>query len=290
MNKQFNHFRFWAIGLATSWLALFVLVPSLMVLVTSFLTRDADFLVQYQFSLEGWKSVLDPSFISLLWDSLSMAMISAAICLVIAYPFVMCVMGLPERWRPIILFLLIIPFWTNSLVRIYAIQFLLGKKGLINELLQFIGIIEKPFDMLYTQFAVIFGLSYILLPFMILPIYSAMEKVDFKLLEAAKDLGASATQRLLRITLPLTLPGIIAGCLMVILPAMGMFFVSDLLGGSKHSLLGNVIKNQFIQTRDWPFGAALSMVMIFLLSLMLWLYYRASKMSNSEGGINDSNF
>lgn len=290
MNKQFNHFRFWAIGLATSWLALFVLVPSLMVLVTSFLTRDADFLVQYQFSLEGWKSVLDPSFISLLWDSLSMAMISAAICLVIAYPFVMCVMGLPERWRPIILFLLIIPFWTNSLVRIYAIQFLLGKKGLINELLQFIGIIEKPLDMLYTQFAVIFGLSYILLPFMILPIYSAMEKVDFKLLEAAKDLGASATQRLLRITLPLTLPGIIAGCLMVILPAMGMFFVSDLLGGSKHSLLGNVIKNQFIQTRDWPFGAALSVVMIFLLSLMLWLYYRASKMSNREGGMNDSNF
>ena len=290
MNKQFNHFRFWAIGLATSWLALFVLVPSLMVLVTSFLTRDADFLVQYQFSLEGWKSVLDPVFISLLWDSLSMAMISAAICLVIAYPFVMCVMGLPERWRPIILFLLIIPFWTNSLVRIYAIQFLLGKKGLINELLQFIGIIEKPLDMLYTQFAVIFGLSYILLPFMILPIYSAMEKVDFKLLEAAKDLGATATQRLLRITLPLTLPGIIAGCLMVILPAMGMFFVSDLLGGSKHSLLGNVIKNQFIQTRDWPFGAALSVVMIFLLSFMLWLYYRASKLSNREGGLNDSNF
>lgn len=290
MNKQFNHFRFWAIGLATSWLALFVLVPSLMVLVTSFLTRDADFLVQYQFSLEGWKSVLDPAFISLLWDSLSMAMISAAICLVIAYPFVMCVMGLPERWRPIILFLLIIPFWTNSLVRIYAIQFLLGKKGLINELLQFIGIIEKPLDMLYTQFAVIFGLSYILLPFMILPIYSAMEKVDFKLLEAAKDLGATATQRLLRITLPLTLPGIIAGCLMVILPAMGMFFVSDLLGGSKHSLLGNVIKNQFIQTRDWPFGAALSVVMIFLLSFMLWLYYRASKLSNREGGLNDSNF
>ncbi|MBB1273541.1 spermidine/putrescine ABC transporter permease PotB [Psychromonas sp. SR45-3] len=290
MNKQFNQFRFWAIGLATSWLALFVLVPSLMVLVTSFLTRDADFLIQYKFSLEGWKSVFDPTFISLLWDSLSMSMITAVICLAIAYPFVMCLMGLPQRWRGIVLFLLIVPFWTNSLVRIYAIQFLLGKKGLINETLQFVGLIDKPLDMLYSQFAVIFGLSYILLPFMILPIYSSMERLDFKLLDAAKDLGASASQRLMRITLPLTLPGIIAGCLMVVLPAMGMFFVADLLGGSKHALLGNVIKNQFIQTRDWPFGAALSILMILLLSFMLWLYYRATKMSNREGGINDSNF
>ncbi|MEL0659960.1 MULTISPECIES: spermidine/putrescine ABC transporter permease PotB [Psychromonas] len=290
MNKQFNQFRFWAIGLATSWLALFVLVPSLMVLVTSFLTRDADFLIQYQFSLEGWKSVLDPSFISLLWDSVFMAMMTAAICLSIAYPFSICLMGLPQRWRSIILFLLIVPFWTNSLVRIYAIQFLLGKKGLINQGLEFIGLIDKPLDLLYSQFAVIFGLSYILLPFMILPIYSSMEKLDFKLLDAAKDLGANATERLLRITLPLTLPGIIAGCLMVILPAMGMFFVADLLGGSKHALLGNVIKNQFIQTRDWPFGAALSILMIALLSFMLWLYYRATKMSNRAGGINDSNF
>ncbi|WP_028869879.1 spermidine/putrescine ABC transporter permease PotB [Psychromonas arctica] len=290
MNKQFNQFRFWAIGLATSWLALFVLVPSLMVLVTSFLTRDADFLIQYKFSLEGWKSIFDPTFISLLWDSLSMSMITAVICLAIAYPFVMCLMGLPQRWRGIVLFLLIVPFWTNSLVRIYAIQFLLGKKGLINETLQFVGLIDKPLDMLYSQFAVIFGLSYILLPFMILPIYSSMERLDFKLLDAAKDLGASASQRLMRITLPLTLPGIIAGCLMVVLPAMGMFFVADLLGGSKHALLGNVIKNQFIQTRDWPFGAALSILMILLLSFMLWLYYRATKMSNREGGINDSNF
>jgi len=290
MNKQFNQFRFWAIGLATSWLALFVLVPSLMVLVVSFLTRDVDFLIKFEFSLAGWKSVFDPNFIALLWDSLSMSMITAVICLMIAYPFVMCLMGLPQRWRGIVLFLLIVPFWTNSLVRIYAIQFLLGKKGVINEALQFIGLIDKPLDMLYSQFAVIFGLSYILLPFMILPIYSSMERLDFRLLDAAKDLGASAKQRLLRITLPLTLPGIIAGFLMVVLPAMGMFFVSDLLGGSKHALLGNVIKNQFIQTRDWPFGAALSVLMILLLSFMLWLYYRATKLSNREGGINDSNF
>ena len=290
MNKQFNQFRFWAIGLATSWLALFVLVPSLMVLVVSFLTRDVDFLIKFEFSLAGWKSVFDPNFIALLWDSLSMSMITAVICLMIAYPFVMCLMGLPQRWRGIVLFLLIVPFWTNSLVRIYAIQFLLGKKGVINEALQFIGLIDKPLDMLYSQFAVIFGLSYILLPFMILPIYSSMERLDFRLLDAAKDLGATAKQRLLRITLPLTLPGIIAGFLMVVLPAMGMFFVSDLLGGSKHALLGNVIKNQFIQTRDWPFGAALSVLMILLLSFMLWLYYRATKMSNREGGINDSNF
>ena len=290
MNKQFNQFRFWAIGLATSWLALFVLVPSLMVLVVSFLTRDVDFLIKFEFSLAGWKSVFDPNFIALLWDSLSMSMITAVICLMVAYPFVMCLMGLPQRWRGIVLFLLIVPFWTNSLVRIYAIQFLLGKKGLINEALQFIGLIDKPLDILYSQFAVIFGLSYILLPFMILPIYSSMERLDFRLLDAAKDLGATARQRLLRVTLPLTLPGIIAGFLMVVLPVMGMFFVSDLLGGSKHALLGNVIKNQFIQTRDWPFGAALSVLMILLLSFMLWLYYRATKMSNREGGINDSNF
>ncbi len=290
MKMQFNHFKFWSIGLATSWLALFVLVPSLMVLVTSFLTRDADFLVKFEFSLDGWRSVLDPSFASLLWDSLSMSMITAAICLAIAYPFVMCLMSFPSKWRPIILFLLIVPFWTNSLVRIYAIQYLLGKKGLINDALLGLGLIDKPLDLLYTPFAVIFGLSYILLPFMILPIYSAMEKLDMRLLDAAKDLGANAFQRLVRITLPLTLPGIVAGSLMVILPAMGMFFVADLLGGSKHALLGNVIKNQFIQTRDWPFGAALSVLMIVLLTFMLWLYYRATKLSARKGGIDDSDF
>ncbi|WP_434339853.1 spermidine/putrescine ABC transporter permease PotB [Motilimonas cestriensis] len=290
MKMQINQFRFWAIGLATSWLALFVLVPSLMVLVTSFLTRDPDFLIRFEFSLDGWRSVFDPSFISLLWDSLSMALITASICLAIAYPFVMSLMSLPSKWRPIILFLLIVPFWTNSLVRIYAIQYLLGKKGLINDAMLGIGLIDKPLDLLYTPFAVIFGLSYILLPFMILPIYSAMEKLDLRLLDAAKDLGANAAQRLWRITLPLTLPGIVAGSLMVILPAMGMFFVADLLGGSKHALLGNVIKNQFIQTRDWPFGAALSVLMILLLSFMLWLYYRATKLSNRQGGINDSDF
>ena len=289
MKHHINQFRFWAIGLITVWLVLFVFMPNVLVLITSVLTRDTVDTVALPLNVENYVRTLDILYLQVLLDSLGMSLLAMVVCLLIGYPFAMCIAQLPKRWQPILLFLVILPFWTNSLVRTYALQFILGNKGLINNLLLWVGLIEKPLQLLYTKFAVVLWLSYILLPFMVLPLFSALEKLDVRLLHAAKDLGAGAFHRFWRITVPLTSPGIVAGCLMVLLPAMGMFYISDLLGG-KNLLLGNVIKTQFLNTRDWPFGSALSVLLIVLLGFMLWLYFRAAKFVSRQGGINDSDF
>lgn len=290
MNHHFNQFRFWAIGLVTVWLVLFVFMPNVLVVITSFLTRDAVETVTLPVNINSYVRTLDVLYLQVLLDSLRMSFLAMITCLVIGYPFAMCVAQLPKRWQAVMLFLVILPFWTNSLVRTYALQFILGTRGLINTALLGMGVIDQPLQLLYTEFAVVLGLSYILLPFMVLPLYSALEKLDVRLLHAAKDLGAGPLSRFWRITVPLTSPGIVAGCLMVLLPAMGMFYISDLLGGAKNLLLGNVIKTQFLNTRDWPFGSALSVILIVLLGFMLWLYFRAAKFVSRQGGINDSDF
>lgn len=290
MNHHFNQFRFWAIGLASVWLALFVFMPNLLVVITSFLTRDPAATVSLPINGNSYLRTLDLLYLQVLWDSLRMSFKAMFFCLLIGYPFAMCIVKLPKTWQPIVLFLVILPFWTNSLVRTYALQFLLGNQGIINNSLLAIGLIKQPLQLIYTEFSVIVGLCYILIPFMILPLYSALEKLDVRLHQAAQDLGAGPWDRFWRITVPLTSPGIIAGCLMVLLPAMGMFYISDLLGGAKNLLLGNVIKTQFLVTRDWPFGSALSVLLIVLLGFMLWLYYKAASFVSKQGGINGSDF
>lgn len=289
MNNPFN-FRFWAIGLASVWLTLFVFMPNLLVVITSFLTRDPMGIASLPIHTNSYARTLDLLYLQVLWDSLRMSLKAMVACLLIGYPFAMCVAKLPKRWQPIVLFLVILPFWTNSLVRTYALQFLLGNQGLINNSLLAIGIIEQPLQLIYTEFSVIIGLCYILMPFMVLPLYSSLVKLDLRLHQAAQDLGAGPWNRFWRITIPLTSPGIIAGCLMVLLPAMGMFYISDLLGGAKNLLLGNIIKTQFLVTRDWPFGSALSVLLILLLGFMLWLYYKAASFVSKQGGINGSDF
>ena len=158
----------------------------------------------------------------------------------------------------------------------------LGVKGVLNTMLMDMGILSEPIRILNTEVAVIIGLVYLLLPFMILPLYSAIEKLDGRLLEAAKDLGANAFQRFFRVILPLTMPGIIAGCLLVLLPAMGMFYVADLLGGAKVLLVGNVIKSEFLISRNWPFGSAISIGLTILMALLIFVYYRANKLLNKK--------
>lgn len=158
----------------------------------------------------------------------------------------------------------------------------LGVKGVLNETLLSLGIISEPIRILNTEIAVIIGLVYILLPFMILPLYSSIEKIDGRLLEAAKDLGANAFQRFVKVIIPLTMPGIVAGCLLVLLPAMGMFYVADLLGGAKVLLVGNIIKSEFLVTRNWPFGSAISIALTVLMALMIYVYYRANKLMNKK--------
>ncbi|EIT7125777.1 spermidine/putrescine ABC transporter permease PotB [Vibrio parahaemolyticus] len=270
------------ITLIVGWLTLFVLVPNLMIIGTSFLTRDEANLIELTFTFDNYVRLLDPLYAKVLMHSFYMAIIATLLCLIIGYPFAYIVAKMPEKWRPFMLFLVIVPFWTNSLIRTYGLKIVLGTQGILNKSLMAMDIIDKPLRLMYTETAVMIGLVYILLPFMILPLYSAIEKLDNTYIEAAKDLGASKLQTITKVILPLTMPGIIGGCLLVLLPALGMFYISDLLGGAKNLLIGNVIKSQVLNARDWPFGAATSIALTIAMAIMLYAYYRAGKLLNKK--------
>ncbi|HVK99524.1 MAG TPA: spermidine/putrescine ABC transporter permease PotB [Dongiaceae bacterium] len=281
-------FRWISIVPVNLWLWLWVLVPTLMVLVVSFATRDPAELIAWEFTLDNYARLADPLYLQVFLHSLWLAALTAALCLLLGFPFAWWLARLRPGPRALALFLVVIPFWTNSLIRTYAIKLILSKEGLINTLLRSIGIIDAPLDLLYSPFAVVFGLVYILFPFMVLPLYSNLEKLDHSLLEAARDLGAGRWQVLRQIVIPLTMPGIVAGTLIVFLPATCMFYISDLLGGAKNLLLGNVVRNQFLSSMDWPFGSAISITLILLMGLMLLAYFQASKRINRAGGIHDT--
>lgn len=270
------------IFVSIAWLALFVLLPNLMILGTSFLTRDESSLIEFSFTINNYTRLIDPVYAKVLWHSFYMAGIATILCLLIGYPFASIIAKLPPSYRPVLLFLIIIPFWTNSLIRTYGLKLVLGSYGWLNKGLLAIGLIETPLRIMYTETAVMIGLVYILLPFMILPLYSTIEKLDNTYIEAAKDLGANKWQTFLKVTLPLTMPGIVGGCLLVLLPALGMFYISDLLGGARNLLVGNVIKSQVLNARDWPFGAATSIGLTLVMALMIYAYYRSGKLLNKK--------
>ena len=281
MSKKFN-LQNAIVALITGWLVLFVMIPNIMIIGTSFLTRDEANLIEMTFTLDNYVRLADPLYFKVLVHSFYMAIVATLLFLIIGYPFAYIVAKMPAKWRPIMLFLVIVPFWTNSLIRTYGLKVVLGTQGVLNKGLLALDIIDKPLRIMYSETAVMIGLVYILLPFMILPLYSAIEKLDDTYLEAAKDLGANKLQTLLKVVLPLTMPGIIGGCLLVLLPALGMFYISDLLGGAKNLLIGNVIKSQVLNARDWPFGAATSIALTMAMAVMLYAYYRAGKLLNKK--------
>ena len=281
MSKKFN-LQNAIIALITGWLVIFVMIPNIMIIGTSFLTRDEANLIEMTFTLDNYARLADPLYFKVLAHSFYMAIVATLLCLVIGYPFAYIVAKMPAKWRPFMLFLVIVPFWTNSLIRTYGLKIVLGTQGVLNKSFMALEIIDKPMRIMYTETAVMIGLVYILLPFMILPLYSAIEKLDDTYIEAAKDLGANKLQTLLKVILPLTMPGIIGGCLLVLLPALGMFYISDLLGGAKNLLIGNVIKSQVLNARDWPFGAATSIALTAAMAVMLYAYYRAGKLLNKK--------
>lgn len=281
ISKKFN-LQNAIIALIVGWLTLFVLIPNVMIIGTSFLTRDEANLIELTFTFDNYLRLIDPLYAKVLLHSFYMAIVATILCLIIGYPFAYIVAKMPEKWRPIMLFLVIVPFWTNSLIRTYGLKIVLGTQGILNKSLIAMEIIDKPIRLMYTETAVMIGLVYILLPFMILPLYSAIEKLDHTYVEAAKDLGANKLQIFTKVTLPLTMPGIIGGCLLVLLPALGMFYISDLLGGAKNLLIGNVIKSQVLNARDWPFGAATSIALTIAMAIMLYAYYRAGKLLNKK--------
>ncbi|KLV07264.1 spermidine/putrescine ABC transporter permease [Photobacterium aquae] len=281
MNKKLNLQNI-IITIIVSWLLLFVFIPNLMIIGTSFLTRDDANLIEMTFTLDNYIRLFDPLYAKVMWHSFYMALVATLLCLAIGYPFAYMIAKMPEKWRPFMLFLVIVPFWTNSLIRTYGLKIMLGTQGILNKSLMYLDIIDKPLRIMYTEYAVMVGLVYILLPFMVLPLYSAIEKLDNNYIEAARDLGANKIQTFIKVIFPLTMPGIIAGCLLVLLPALGMFYVSDLLGGAKNLLIGNVIKSQVLNARDWPFGAATSIALTISMAIMLYAYYRAGKLLNRK--------
>jgi spermidine/putrescine transport system permease protein len=269
-----------AIGVLWFWLTAFALLPNLLVAIASFLTRGDSEFVTFTLTLSSYRRLVDPLYLDVLLDSLWLAAVTTMLCLLLGYPFAYLLSRSPVRWRPLLLLLVIVPFWTSSLVRTYAMMIVLKTQGLLNQALLGLGLIAEPLDLLYTEPAVILGMLYTLLPFMILPLYAALEKLDDRLIEAARDLGAGRITIFLRIVVPLTLPGIIAGGLLTFLPGLGMFYVADLLGGAKTLLVGNLIRDQFLSARDWPFGAAASVLLTLLMGLLLWAYYLSARRAN----------
>lgn len=273
------------ITIISVWLILFGGVPLLLLLVTSFFEQHPEQFFQVGFSVKAYSQLINPVYLDIFIRSLRLASTCMLICLTIGYPFAWLTCKLSSRHRLIVLVLLMIPFWTNSLIRTYAVRILLGTKGVLNNTLLASGIIESPIRFMYTDFAVVLGLVYLMLPFMILPLYSNMEKFDFRLVEASKDLGAGRLYIFKSIIFPLTLPGVIAGCIMVFVPTMGLFYVATLLGGAKNLLIGNLIQQKFLIGHNWPMGSAMSTILIFIMISMLLLYWLVLRRFSSRGVI-----
>lgn len=252
------------------WLLLFGLIPIGLIFIVSWLTDNPTHLATLPATLENYLALLSPQFFKILWRSTAIAGFATFICFLLAYP--LSYILLKSKYQTLWMFLIIIPFWTSSLIRTYSLISILKIHGLLNTILLKLHIIHQPMVFLYSNFAVMCGLVYNLLPFMVLPIFSNMERFDFRLIEAAQDLGAKRWIIFFRVFLPNTVPGIVAGSLMVFLPAMTLFYIPDILGGARSVLLGNLIQNQFLVVENWPQGAATSIVLTFILMILLCFY------------------
>lgn len=243
------------------WLALFFLIPLLLVVAASVMPRGEFGGVEPGFTLEHYGRFVDPLYLRVLGRTALWAGLGTFLCLLLGFP-VAWVIARSRRFRNLLLFLVVLPFWTSFLVRTFAMIFLLRDSGLVNSVLLATGIVSHPVSLLYTPFAVLIGLVYGFLPFMILPIYASLERLDGSLLEAAELLGAKPRARFMTVVVPLSLPGIVAGCLLVFVSSFGSFLTSDLLGGAKQAMIGNLVQNQFTIARNWPFGSAASLIVM----------------------------
>jgi spermidine/putrescine transport system permease protein len=265
-----------------AWLALFVIVPMAILFVYSFCSRDDLGRVVFEFKWENYARVFDPIYLAVLGRSVGYAALTTALCVMLGYPVAWFIARQREEVRNRLLLLVMIPFWTSFLIRTYAWITILKSEGLLNGFLLSAKVIPQPLELLYTPAAVVIGLVYAYLPFMILPIYGSAEKLDNALVDAAHDLGAGPVRAFSEVIVPLTMPGIAAGVLLVFVPAIGMFAITDLMGGAKVPMIGNVIQNQFFKARNWPFGAALGVVftMMFIFAYAL-LQRRGTRHSQS---------
>lgn len=259
------------------WFLWFLLIPLSFVVIHSFATRGPYGATVFHFNLENYVRATDWVYLRVFGNSLKLAMTTAISCLLIGFPMAYTMATASKRIRSFLLMLVVVPFWTNFVVRTYALKVLLSESGPLNQMAVAFGILKEPFIFANTPFAVWLGMLVNYLPFMVLPLYVALEKFDFSLMEAAKDLGASQWRSLREVMLPLIRPGMVAGLIFVFTPALGEFVIPDLFGGARTLLLGNVITEQFLKSRDWPFGSALSLLLLLIVIVTLFFYVSSAE-------------
>ena len=263
------------------WAILFIVLPLVLVLFMSFNGVSTMSMGDYRFSTEQFARFFQPLYLRILWRSVALATLSTAACLLVGYPAAYAISKTKPKTSSMLILLFVIPMWMNFLLRTYAWITLLGRNGVLNKVFHLIGL--GPFDMMYNQGAILMGMIYNFLPFMVLPIYTILQKTDRSYLEAAQDLGANPATAFLKVTLPLSLPGIYSGILMCFIPALSTFVISSLLGGNKYYLVGNIIEQQFRLTGNWPFGSAIAVVLIAILLIMLFVFRQIGD-KESKGG------
>ena len=260
---------------AVVWLLVFLIAPLVIVVIVSLATRGAYGKTIYEFSMANYQRAIDPLYLRAYWRTIWIATATTALCVAVSYPVAYFIaLKARERWKRVLLVLTIIPFWTSFLIRTYAWMLLLRSEGVINSALMGVGVTHEPVKLLYNDFAVLVGQVYGELPFMILPLYVALERLDVRLLEAAQDLGATRFWTFVKVTLPLSRPGLMAGVVLVFIPSLGAFITPDLLGGAKSVMIGNLIQNQFAQLNQ-PFGSALSLLLTAAVLLLLAVALKA---------------
>ncbi|AVK48857.1 spermidine/putrescine ABC transporter permease [Clostridium sp. MF28] len=283
--KKINMPLITTVGPVSAWMILLVAIPFIYVFVMSFMNKGAYGGVVIGFTLNNFVQVFDPLYLKVFGESLLISAFTTIICIVIAYPFTYFIAQKTTIKKTVFMAMVIVPFLVSSLIRLFGWINLLRKDGIINSLLLKLGLINEPLQLVYNTTGVMIGLVYMLLPFMILPLYSSIEKLDKSLLEACSDLGSKPITSFIKVTLPLTMPGIFAGSILVFIPSLGYFFVTDLLGGSKTQVIGNVIRTQFITARNWPLGSAISIFLIVITLVLVWLYQKSGGNMDDLGGM-----
>lgn len=271
------------VGPVAVMLILLVAVPLIYVAIMSFCTTDEYYNIEFKFSLDNYGKLLSADYFKIYGQSLLIAFVTTLICLIVGYPFSYIIARTKNKKKKLLYMLVIIPFWTNSLIRIYGWRTFLGSSGWLNTLLIKLGITSESVDFLYKTGTTILGMVYCLIPFMILPLYTAIEKLDASLIEASADLGAKPVRTFRKVIIPLTASGIFSGSIMVFIPCLGYFFVSNILGGGNSDVIGNLIERQFKSGNNWPLGAALSIALILITLLLVKIYQKMGGDMDSLG-------
>ncbi len=262
---------------------IFVLCPLVFVLVQSFQTNSDGFAIINEFTLENYVNIFEPVYLNTFWESIKLAFISTFFVALIGYPLGYFISRLSDKWKKISVMAIMIPFWTSSLIRLYGWIIIFRSNGTLESALDFLGITDQPLKLLYSYPAVVVGMVYALLPFMVFSVYSSAEKLDWSLIEASRDLGANSFRSFWDITFKLTLPGLMSGVILTFIPSMGLFFIADILGGNKIVLVGNLIQELLLETHNTPFAAAISLTLLVLTSIMIFGYKKMFKTKDLEG-------